>query len=306
VAAATSDIEAKGLQCASSTINCARMSRFSLDPDAVPDAVDGIAVAHAGPVTTVVLSRPDSLNAITLAGWQRIAAVFADLAKRSELRCVVVHGAGDRAFAAGADISEFRTHRTTAASAQHYNESIERALESIIDLQRPVIAVVRGLAVGGGCELAASCDLRIASDSARFGIPIGRLGVTLGYVESRVLTQLIGPARLKDLLFTGRLVDAREALAIGLVDRVVDATQLMPAVQDVVEAILCSSPTTIRAAKVVTNMCGRPLTAADRELLAALTVEAYEGAELQEGIAAFLEKRRPSFESRSPTSVTAC
>ena len=195
---------------------------------------------------------------------------------------------------------------TTAAGAQRYNASIERALESIIELQRPVIAVVRGLAVGGGCELAASCDLRIASDQARFGIPIGRLGVTLGYVESRVLTQLIGPARLKDLLFTGRLVDAREALAIGLADRVVAEAQLQSAVEDVLEAILCSAPTTLRAAKVVTNMCGRPLTAADSDLLAALTVAAYEGPELQEGISAFLEKRRPSFESQPPTSVTAC
>jgi len=282
------------------------MSRYSLDPSAVPEAVDGVAVAHAGPVTTVTLSRPDALNAITLAGWRRIAAVFDDLTKRPELRCVLVQGAGDRAFAAGADISEFRTHRTTAAGAQRYNASIERALESIIELQRPVIAVVRGLAVGGGCELAASCDLRIASDQARFGIPIGRLGVTLGYVESRVLTQLIGPARLKDLLFTGRLVDAREALAIGLADRVVAEAQLQSAVEDVLEAILCSAPTTLRAAKVVTNMCGRPLTAADSDLLAALTVAAYEGPELQEGISAFLEKRRPSFESQPPTSVTAC
>ncbi len=259
------------------------------------EAIDGVAVHIDGPVATVTLARPERLNALSLATWSRVRDVFGSLAAVDGLRLVLVRGAGDKAFAAGADISEFPELRLSAADAQSYNRVIGDALNAVAALPLPVIAVVHGLAIGGGCELAAACDVRIASTDARLGIPIGRLGVTLGYVESRVLVRLIGPARLKDLLFSGRLVDAGEAMAIGLVDRVVSPAELEEAVAAMVQSIVSAAPITMRAAKLVTDMCDRPLGEADVHLLTDLTLAAYDGSDLKEGVAAFLEKRRPQF-----------
>ena len=259
------------------------------------EAIDGVAVHVDGPVATVTLARPERLNALSLATWSRVRDVFGSLAAVDGLRLVLVRGAGDKAFAAGADISEFPELRLSAADAQSYNRVIGDALNAVAALPLPVIAVVHGLAIGGGCELAAACDVRIASTDARLGIPIGRLGVTLGYVESRVLVRLIGPARLKDLLFSGRLVDASEAMAIGLVDRVVAPAELEQAVDAMVQSIISAAPITMRAAKLVTDMCDRPLGEADVHLLTDLTLAAYDGSDLKEGVAAFLEKRRPQF-----------
>src|SRR5262249_19588810 len=137
--------------------------------------------------------------------------------------------------------------------------------------------------------------LRVAAADARFGVPIGRLGVTLGPSEARALVRLIGPARLKDFLFTGRLVEAEEARAIGLVDRVVPVEELADATAEIVEAIASAAQTTIRAGKLAIDASGRPLSQQDEETLARLTHEAYDGADLKEGVAAFLERRQPRF-----------
>jgi enoyl-CoA hydratase len=233
-----------------------------------------------------------------LCSWLRLAEVFDQLAGDGDLRAVVVRGAGERAFSAGANIEEFPALRMSADAALDYNAAVSDALEAVMAFELPTVAMVRGLAVGGGCELAAACDLRVAAADARFGIPIGRLGVTLGPSEARAIVRLIGPARLKDLLFTGRLIDATEALAIGLVDRVVPVEELPAATAAVVSAIVSSAPTTIRAGKLAADTSGRPLSPHDEDVLARLTRDAYDGADLKEGVAAFLERRPPRFGHR--------
>jgi enoyl-CoA hydratase len=268
----------------------------SPEPDlASGEAIDGVAVRIDGAVATVMLARPERLNALSLATWSRLRDVFTELETAAGLRVVVLRGSGDKAFAAGADISEFPELRLSAVDAQSYNRVLGDALQKIVALPLPVIAVVHGLAVGGGCELAAACDVRIASTDARLGIPIGKLGVTLGYVETRVVARLIGPARLKYLLFSGRLVDANEALGMGLVDSVVPPAELEQEVSALVESIVSAAPTTMRAAKVVTGMCDRQLSEVDAHALTDLTLAAYDGSDLKEGVAAFLEKRPPQF-----------
>lgn len=268
------------------------------DPDPAT-VIHHIGAQRSGPVAVVTLARPDAHNALGYASWRRIADVFNDFAEDDDLRAVVVRGAGDRAFGAGADIAEFPDRRFGAAAAVDYNEAIACALRAVTRVQAPVVAMLRGLAVGGGCELAAACDVRIAGRGARFGIPIGRLGVTLGYTEADALVRLIGHANLKYLLFSGRLIDADEALRMGLVQQVVDADHLAETTGELVDAILASSPVTMRAAKVVSDMCLRPLTAADTEYLARITVEAYAGPDLKEGVAAFTERRAPRFPGNS-------
>jgi enoyl-CoA hydratase len=213
----------------------------------------------------------------------------------ADLRVAVVRGTGEKAFSAGADIREFRERRIPADRAGVYNDVLADALAGVMACPVPVLAMIRGLAVGGGCELAAACDVRIASADARMGIPIGRLGVTLGEVEARAVGRLIGSARLKDLVFTGRLISADEAFALGLVDRVVPVESLVEVTSQMAEAIVSAAPVTIRATKLVADLHGRPAAGQDAAALARLTAAAYDGDDLKEGVDAFLDNRAPRF-----------
>jgi enoyl-CoA hydratase len=271
------------------------LTRLDLDDPRANEAQGGVVYRRQGPVAVITLSRPEVLNALGLESWDRLSELFGELGSDTTLRAVVLRGAGERAFSAGADITEFPERRLTAATAFEYNRSIARALDLVMACPAPVVAMVGGLAVGGGCELAAACDVRVCSNDSRFGVPIGRLGVTLGLSETRALVRLIGPGRLKELVFSGRLVGAKEALAIGLVERVVSRQRLPAETRELVSAIVDSSPATMRAAKLVTETWGRPLTPIDVEVLTQATIDAYDGADLKEGVAAFLERRSPCF-----------
>jgi enoyl-CoA hydratase len=278
------------------SVEATHLAQLDLEADPPSnEAQGGVVSRRRGPVAIVTLNRPEVLNALGLGSWDRLCGLFSEFGNDDTLRAVVIRGAGGRAFSAGADISEFRERRLTAADAVNYNRSIARALDLVMACPVPVIAMVGGLAVGGGCELAAACDVRICSDDSRFGVPIGRLGVTLGLSETRALVRLIGPGRLKELVFSGRLVDATEACEIGLVERVVSRQQLPTETRELVATIVGSSSATMRAAKLVTETWGRPLTPLDVEVLIRATIEAYDGADLKEGVAAFLERRSPSF-----------
>ena len=270
----------------------ALLDALATDP---AEAVGGVAAVRVGGVAVLTLSNPAALNALALGTWQRLGALFVELAADDALRAVVIRGAGGKAFSAGADISEFPERRMSAVAAFEYNRCVAHALDGVLACPAPVVAMVAGLAVGGGCELAAACDVRIASDDSRFGVPIGKLGVTLGHTEARALVRLIGPGRLKELIFSGRLLDAAEACASGLVERVVPRATLHEETAKLVEAIVAAAPTTLRSVKAVTEMVARDLTARDVEYLTQLTLTQYAGPELAEGVAAFLERRPPRF-----------
>lgn len=246
-------------------------------------------------LSIVTLSNVVRRNALSHSAWRRLGSLFGVLGDDEALRAVVIRGAGREAFAAGADISEFAELRSTAATAISYNAAIVAAFDGIQRLPVPVIAMISGMAIGGGCELAAACDVRIADTTCRIGIPIGRLGVILGYTEARILTRLIGAAELNYLLMSGEIVDSSEAHRIGFLQRVVAPGQLIPTVGKFVESVISSSRTTMRASKIITQMTGRDLEANDTETLARLTAEAYEGPDLAEGVAAFVSHRQPSF-----------
>jgi enoyl-CoA hydratase len=265
------------------TITGQRASRVDFDAEIRPlldtdpldqDVVDRVAVQRQRGVAVVTLSHPAARNALNLAGWRRLRFVFAELASDRSLRVVVLRGAGTEAFAAGADIKEFPYTRMTAAHAGHYNESISSALLALTAIPVPVIA----------------------SESARFGIPIGRLGVILGYTEALVAARLIGPAALKYLLFSGEFITAAEALRLGFVQKVVAVGDLAAATAQLVGQICRQSPTTMRASKALADMVGRALTAADTDLLSRLNIEAYEGEDLKQGVAAFIAGHEPVFD----------
>lgn len=249
-------------------------------------------------VAIVTLSRPEHHNALNLAGWQRIAYIFDELNRNTSLRAVIIRGAGTVAFGAGADISEFPTKRLGVKAADEYNAAISSALQAIQQLPVPVIAMVRGFAIGGGCELAAACDVRIASPDSRFGIPIGKLGVTLGLTETRAIIDLIGIANLKYLVYSGRLIDAASALTWGLVQAVVASDELANTVAELAMNISRSSEVTVRATKQITALAQDPTVTEHHKLIAQFACEAYNGDDLREGITAFLNKRTPEFTSR--------
>ena len=250
-------------------------------------------------VAVVVIANETARNALTLRMWGDLETVFTDLSRDRSLRAVVLRGSGTSAFAAGADISEFPELRLTAARAAGYNAQLSRTLRTIAGIEVPTLAMLQGFAVGGGCEIAAACDLRIGADNLSIGIPVGRLGVILGLTESRLLIRHIGVNGLKRLLFSGELFDAEAALRMGLVDEVVpDLTHRVAALAN---AIVSSSATVMQAAKVITDLAGSvDDLAADR--IQDLMVRTYDGADLREGVTAFLEKR-PAVFGRSGTET---
>jgi enoyl-CoA hydratase len=269
---------------------------WSVPPAA--DASDGVAVLDHDGIAEVVLSRPEVHNAVNLAMWTRLSDVFRGLARRSDIRVVIVRGAGRRAFSAGADIGEFRTLRIGIEAADRYNRQVADALEAISATPQAVVAMISGLAVGGGCEIATVCDVRIAGSDARLGIPVARLGVTLGQVEAAALVGLVGPGRAKDLLLTGRLVTADEALLIGLLDRVVPPDDLGRATWQTALSIAAAAPLAAIANKLTVNAIASGSWPRAAEEIRRLTADVYNGQDLVEGVTAFLEKRDPKFTGR--------
>lgn len=268
-----------------------------LDWESAPNETEttaGIALRRKGQIAEVILSRPRVKNALDLAGWQRLAAVFGELADLDDSIVIVLRGAAGN-LSVGSDISQFPEHRTGMELADRYNAAIDAALVAVAEVPHPVIAMISGLAVGGGCELACAADLRVAAADARFGVPIARLGVSIGEVEARTLLRVLTPARLKDLLLSGRMIDVEEAVRIGLVDRVVPAAELASATRELAMTVARGAPVAARANKLTVNAVADGSLKAVRDRIRELTVAIYEGSDLKEGIRAFAERRPAQF-----------
>src|SRR2546423_8607414 len=180
-----------------------------------------ILLARDGDIATVTLSNPGRLNALGLGSWKRLSEVMSELDADKSLGCIVMRGAGDKAFAAGADISEFETTRRNAKSAKKYGAVLEATMGAIARCRHPIVAMIHGVCVGGGLEVITQCDLRICGASSRFGIPIKNLGLVVGYGEMQGLIALVGRAVALEILLEGRVFGAEEAKDKGLVSRVV-------------------------------------------------------------------------------------
>jgi enoyl-CoA hydratase len=255
-----------------------------------------VLVERDGAIATVALSHPERLNALTLGMWQRLATVFAGLAADQALRCVVLRGAGEQAFAAGADISEFGTVRASAAQAQEYGAAISEAMHAIASCPHPVVALIQGACIGGGLELASQCDLRICGASSRFGIPIKNLGLVVAYDEMAGLLELCGRAVALEILLEGRIFGAEEALAKGLVTRVVADEALEREAYAAAGRIAEGAPLVARWHKKFARRLaeGRPLSRAEQ----AESYACFDTEDFREGVSAFLAKRKPGFSGR--------
>ena len=258
-----------------------------------------ILLARANGVATITINRPSQRNAVTYAMWHRLAALMAELQADPDVRVVIFRGAGTQAFSAGADIAEFEEQRKNSALASKYHAAVEEALEAIAHLPRPTIAMVAGYCVGGGLELATAADLRIAADNARFGIPTAKLGIVVGYREMARLIQLVGSGMTMDILLTARVVEAEEALRIGLISRLVPLDELESYTEKVAAEIAGSAPLSHRWHKQMLETVLRDpglerLTPEEKKL----TFACFDTEDFQEGRRAFLEKRKPVFRGR--------
>lgn len=270
---------------------------LSTDPSP-DDVVDRIGLQRLGRVAIITLTNPEQHNSLNRAAWQRITEVADALVADTTVHAVVLRGAGTRATGAGADIKEFPERRMSPATAQDYNEGVAGGLRAVAAIPVPTIAMIQGLAVGGALELSSSCDVRIAAQDARLGMPLGRLGVLASLTEARAVGQHIGTSNLRYLIYSSRLLTADRALGMGLVQDVVAPESLAEAVASLVQEILHSSMPTLRAAKLATDLLGRDITAADTEALSRYAIEVYGGPDLAEGVAAFVAGRRAVFPSQ--------
>jgi enoyl-CoA hydratase len=257
---------------------------------------DLIVVERIGDVATVVLNQPARLNALSQASWRELGARMRELSADSDLRCVIVRGAGVKAFAAGADIAEFPTVRANATQGRAYGELIHAAMQSVGSCVHPTIAMIHGVCIGGGLELALMCDLRICGESSRFGIPINRLGLTMGYGELTGLLAVVGPAVALEILLEGRVFGAQEAHGKRLVHRVVADEDVESEVHSTAERIARGAPLVARWHKhFIRRLALAPqLSSADwNEGFACFDTEDY-----REGLRAFLSKQAPQFTGR--------
>lgn len=257
-------------------------------------STDPIILERDGDIATVILNNPSKRNALALASWHWLSKTIEALDSDESLRCIIIRGAGDKAFASGADISEFPEKRSNAEQAYVYGQATDKALGVLLACRHPIIAMIRGACTGGGLEIAACCDMRIAADDARFGVPINRIGHAFAPAEMKPVLDLVGKAMVLELLLEGRIMDAVEAERRGLVNRVVDDAKLETEVMETAERIASGAPLAARMTKKVLNrLLDDPAPISEAE-----TRESYEpcdSADYREGFEAFMAKRAPKF-----------
>ena len=258
-------------------------------------ASDKLIVKKADGVGWMAFNNPEKLNAISLEMWEAALEAMADFAADPSVRVMVLTGAGGKAFASGADISKFKDERQEAEAVAHYQATTQKAYSALQSMAIPTIAMIRGYCIGGGTAAAVCCDIRVCTENAKFGVPAAKLGLGYGLNRAQPLVDLIGPAHAKEMFFTGRQFDAREAERMGLVNRVVTDDAIESTVEELAKAIAANAPLTVRCAKLVVGEAVK--NAADRDVDACehAVAKCFASNDYREGQAAFMEKRKPRF-----------
>ncbi|MEX2541337.1 MAG: enoyl-CoA hydratase-related protein [Trueperaceae bacterium] len=256
--------------------------------------LDELYLEKDGAIATLVINRPEKRNPISFRMWQALPSLVAEVEADDAVKVLVLRGAGDAAFSAGADISEFDRYRADSEGARLYNEATHDGERALVGLSKPSIAMVRGFCIGGGCELALACDFRFSDTTGRFGITPARLGIVYSLTATKQLVDLVGPATAKYILFSGQHVSAERALEVGLVDELLAPEELNARTREFAELLASRSQYSIRSMKqIIGRIVGGQVD--DDAETTAMRDESFDTADYKEGVRAFLEKRPPRF-----------
>lgn len=247
-------------------------------------------------IATVTLNKPDKRNALNFEMWKMLADIFNALSADDTVRCIILRGAGGQAFSAGADIEEFSRTRNSAAQSRVYSQTTHAAMRAISECGHPTVALIQGACVGGGLEISTMCDMRICGASSRFGVPINRLGLVVSYDELRGLTSLVGKAGTLEILLEGRVFGAEEALAKGLVNRVMPDNEVVAEAEALAKRISLGAPLVARWHKKFLRRMEDPAPLTEAELDEAH--HCFDTEDFRIGYQAFLDKTKPSFQGR--------
>ena len=256
---------------------------------------DKIQTHRTGGTVNVAFNNSGRHNAMSLAMWERLSKVMAELAAEPEARVVVLSGAGGKAFVSGADISEFESQRSSEDAVAHYNRVSVAADAAVYNFPKPTIAKITGFCIGGGLGLAIGCDLRICSEDARFAIPAAKLGLGYDYEGVKKLVDVVGPAHAAEIYYSGRMFTADDALRMGLVNQVLPNDALDATVEDLAETISNNAPLTLAAFKAALRECAKTPDERDMVRIARMVEACYVSDDYKEGRQAFMEKRQPVF-----------
>lgn len=259
---------------------------------------DKIIAEKEGGIGWVTFNNPAKRNAISLEMWEALGIVIAEFQGDEDVRVVALKGAGDKAFVAGADISEFEAKRDSAASKVEYDKKAAIAQVILYKLDKPLIAMIQGYCIGGGMAIALNTDIRIATDDSKFGIPAARLGLGYELAGVKTLFDLVGPSYAKDILFSARFLDAEEALRIGLINKIVTRDELEPAVSDYANMVANNAPLTVKAAKAAVKELLKNSEDRDPAKVKRMVNECFDSRDYAEGRKAFMEKRKPVFRGK--------
>ena len=251
-----------------------------------------------GAIGWITFNNPARHNAVSLAMWEALLEIVQDYAQDGDIRVIVVKGAGEKAFVSGADISEFEEKRSSPETTRLYNDTAQRASRALKDVGKPTIVMIRGYCVGGGVSTALACDLRIAAEGSTFAVPAARLGLGYEFEGVRKLVDVVGPSFAREIFYTARQFTGQEALAMGLVNRLVPVEWLESYVRDYAASIAANAPLTVASIKTLVAQALKDESQRDTKLCQDVVDRCFNSADYVEGRQAFMEKRKPKFVGR--------